>query len=671
MSKTLLLTTARYSLAVCLVAIAIAASAQEVLPCGTVTPDGYRAPHQLRPAAFQAFKAAFAKTVAARRAGSANVSDSITTDTFPVNAYLFRRNDGSGGLTLSELGAAMQKVNLDYAGAGLAFELCNVQEVNSTRYFDFYNSDESDLRRDYYYPEGLNIYFANTVRSSSGGSLCGYAYYPYFGRNVVMMANNCATNGSTLSHEIGHAYGLPHTHGFRNGELTDELVDGSNCATAGDEFCDTPADPQLSTTSVTRDCSYVGEEVDSTGAAFTPDVSNFMSYSRKECRDKFSIEQLAAMKFNSQDAFDRVAITCDDLTADFRQVLDAGADFCTGGLTVTLAATGFGVDSYAWDVYDDGVVDGTSDTLTFTFPEAGSYAVSLRAAGPGGSVTRAKANFAVVGAAALPITQPFERLTFIDDYFWRYGEGAASWVLQEGETPSARTGPIGGRLNDDGQLSEYLYLEVSGIREGEEGIYRSGCIQLPSIDSTVDGDSLRLQTPRLTFYSHMFGSRIGALHVDLVTESGLVRDILPALIGQRQLSEDEDFEMHSVDLSEYAGQTVQVVFRGTVGSGFDGDIAIDDVSVEMITQTLVGVSGEVQLVERMRLSPNPATDLVRVQLDARGSVIYFVNALGQTVLSQTNDQELLDIRRLPPGYYSVVAQTPSGKTQVAPLVIER
>ena len=82
-----------------------------------------------------------------------------------------------------------------------------------------------------------SIYFTDYVESSTGGSLCGYAYYPG-GADVILMKNSCATNGSTLPHEVGHFFSLRHTHGPSNLLTTTELVDGSNCDTDGDEICD-------------------------------------------------------------------------------------------------------------------------------------------------------------------------------------------------------------------------------------------------------------------------------------------------------------------------------------------------------------------------------------------------------------------------------------------------
>ena len=107
------------------------------------------------------------------------------------------------------------------------------------------------------------------------------------------MDNGCSTNGSTLLHEIGHYFSLAHTHSTNGGG---ELANGSNCATAGDQLCDTPADPGLSTLNVSSSCAYTGTFLDANNQAYTPNVKNIMSYSRKTCRTEFSAGQYARMQ---------------------------------------------------------------------------------------------------------------------------------------------------------------------------------------------------------------------------------------------------------------------------------------------------------------------------------------------------------------------------------------
>ena len=91
---------------------------------------------------------------------------------------------------------------------------------------------------------------------------------------------------------MGHALGLPHTHGLTNMGTTDELADGSNCAVAGDRFCDTPADPNL-LGKVDGACRYVGTARDARGMAYTPNTANIMSYSNTPCMTFFSPQQFA------------------------------------------------------------------------------------------------------------------------------------------------------------------------------------------------------------------------------------------------------------------------------------------------------------------------------------------------------------------------------------------
>jgi acetyl-CoA carboxylase beta subunit len=106
-----------------------------------------------------------------------------------------------------------------------------------------------------------------------------------------------ALNGSTLAHEVGHWFGLMHTHGnLDNG--TDELVNGSNCTDAGDLICDTPADPRL-TGLVSSNCVYNPPSVaprDANGQLFAPETNNLMSYSLSQCRNRFSDGQVLIMQ---------------------------------------------------------------------------------------------------------------------------------------------------------------------------------------------------------------------------------------------------------------------------------------------------------------------------------------------------------------------------------------
>jgi hypothetical protein len=212
----------------------------------------------------------------------------------PYQIHLFKASDGSSNLSLLEIYAEIDSVNDFYANAGLIFMECVAPEiVNNDYYYEFdYTLHNTDVLNQYYTPNVVNMYFANTVTSSSGAAVCGYSQFPP-SEDYVVMAANCATNGSTLAHELGHLFGLPHTHGGS----ADELVDGSNCATEGDYICDTPADPTLSNSVVNTSCIYTGTTTDANGMPYVPDPNNIMSYSRKNCRNYFSPMQYDVINY--------------------------------------------------------------------------------------------------------------------------------------------------------------------------------------------------------------------------------------------------------------------------------------------------------------------------------------------------------------------------------------
>ena len=223
----------------------------------------------------------------------------------PIKAHIVRQSDGTGGLALSDLHESMALMNEFYINADIEFFLFgSIQYINSDTYYDFSSTDEDAIGVNVV-SGVINIYFFNTVVNSSGNSLCGYAKFPPSVDRVVMK-NSCATNGSTLAHEVGHYFSLYHTHGDGNCSFTDEYVDRNHqinilgisitsCALLGDELCDTEADPNLSDALndcdinlVNTSCVYIGTYTDNDGDFFTPDPTNIMSYSRKSCRTTFT-----------------------------------------------------------------------------------------------------------------------------------------------------------------------------------------------------------------------------------------------------------------------------------------------------------------------------------------------------------------------------------------------
>jgi len=113
---------------------------------------------------------------------------------------------------------------------------------------------------------------------------------------------------SQVAHHLGHTFGLRDT--FDPGSI--ELVDGSNCATAGDRICDTPADPLGQSNATAEEleliqageledrfiegCEFIYEIKDPNGEYYQPDVANFMS--GYPCKCRFSPDQFRLMVEN-------------------------------------------------------------------------------------------------------------------------------------------------------------------------------------------------------------------------------------------------------------------------------------------------------------------------------------------------------------------------------------
>ena len=223
-----------------------------------------------------------------------------TAKHLPVKFHVFTKDDGSGGLTPEQIELAMSDMNATYEGTDMSFYQCgSIEYIADEDLFDFERTtNENHVLNTYEDDDVINIYAFNSVRIGGSG-VCGYAKFPP-SKPMVFITFNCTQNKSTLSHEIGHAFGLYHTHGPSNGGFSDELVDGSNCETGGDRICDTPADPNLAFGGryhMDVNCVYTGTFTDANGDYFDPDTRNIMAYSRKHCRQHFSDGQADYMHY--------------------------------------------------------------------------------------------------------------------------------------------------------------------------------------------------------------------------------------------------------------------------------------------------------------------------------------------------------------------------------------
>ncbi|MEZ4685901.1 MAG: M57 family metalloprotease [Bacteroidia bacterium] len=120
--------------------------------------------------------------------------------------------------------------------SAFGFDFCAdpAQFVSNSTYYNLnVGTEDFGLKNTYgaNYTQMLNVYVVNTISLSAVGGAGGYARFPYDPQGgtsvqggVVLARSNAATGTHTLSHEIGHAFGL---HQLPSG--VDEVATCSNC----------------------------------------------------------------------------------------------------------------------------------------------------------------------------------------------------------------------------------------------------------------------------------------------------------------------------------------------------------------------------------------------------------------------------------------------------------
>ena len=136
----------------------------------------------------------------------------------------------------------------------------------------------------------VNIWIVNEIENNDAGSgVQGYAYFPFANPidGIVVLYNAFGTVGTlksytnlnrTLTHEMGHYFGLYHTF-----QETNSCGAEVNCSTAGDRVCDTPV------TILNASCS-------SPACSGTQQVSNYLDYTGQTCQNMFTDGQRTRMR---------------------------------------------------------------------------------------------------------------------------------------------------------------------------------------------------------------------------------------------------------------------------------------------------------------------------------------------------------------------------------------
>jgi hypothetical protein len=237
-----------------------------------------------------------------------------------------------------------------------------------------------------------------------------------------------------------------------------------------------------------------------------------------------------------------------------------------------------------------------------------------------------------------------------------------NWTRKSGSTTSNATGPTSA---SDGTF--YAYVESSAPNyPAKTTILISPCFNL----------SGQLGT-NLNFAYHMYGSSMGTLDLQVSSNGGGTWTSVWSLSGDQ----GNQWFTANVNLNAYAGGVIQLRYVGTTSTSFRSDMAVDDISINVMENANDEQTDFVDILENsqnIEIYPNPANDYTILDisaLDADEVDISVLDMLGKevyntgTVEGETNVK--IPTNTLSPGSYMVIVRSNNQVTINKKLIVRQ
>lgn len=229
--------------------------------------------------------------------------------TFSIVVHIVNDSLGKPNVTQAQIQASIVGLNKEFAPICVSFTICEFRTIDNFAYdkmtSEYYpatkQNDWPEMQAQYNVKKRINIYYVADIVDKPGkagfATLGGIADTNELITTGIVIKKS-STDVRTLTHEMGHYFGLLHTFEGPPASGTIELANGSNCTITGDLVCDTPADPYIdpdaSSSYVDASCKFISMKKDITGHYYDPLVGNIMSY-YLNCSCGFTDEQYIRM----------------------------------------------------------------------------------------------------------------------------------------------------------------------------------------------------------------------------------------------------------------------------------------------------------------------------------------------------------------------------------------
>ncbi|MCS7036331.1 MAG: zinc-dependent metalloprotease [Saprospiraceae bacterium] len=206
---------------------------------------------------------------------------------FSIFVHILRNDDGSNAaMSDAVLADNLQRMADFYRPHNICFTFVGRDFIDNTGWnTNYMTSQIGAMHAVNPHNDAIDIYVHRDNFQGSGGN--SYSIPSVF-------CSVAAPSSFNFEHEMGHCLGLWHTFETAAGA---ECPDGSNCASAGDQVCDTPADYSGSQSNSGAGCTHTGTQtINCNGGTFgyDPPTRNIMSY-WWFCYSEFTAGQAARM----------------------------------------------------------------------------------------------------------------------------------------------------------------------------------------------------------------------------------------------------------------------------------------------------------------------------------------------------------------------------------------